>query len=67
MTTATFKQVSRDEFFAALRACPGDAEPTHDESLRTLWKSRRSGQVFGVTTPGWQGPFDEVRTYSILA
>lgn len=67
MTQATFKQVSKDEFFAALKADPRDVMPNHDEPFRTVWQAQRNGLAFGVTTPGWKGPFCEAPTYSIRA
>jgi len=61
------KPVSKVEFFAALKADPRDVMPDHSEPLRTVWRDVRSRQVFGVTTPGWQGPFNEAETYQISA
>ena len=56
MIPADFAAVAEAQFFAALKADPRDIMPSHQDRERTKWRVVRTGEVWGVSTPGWANP-----------
>lgn len=53
-----FKQVTQEEFFAALFADPRDIMPKLDASpYYTTWETK-AREVWGWSAPGWKNPRD---------
>ena len=51
------RDVSKDEFFAALFADPRDIMPSHRLPHETHWETRGRA-LWGVSKPGWKNPGD---------
>lgn len=58
MIPASMEVVPQAQFFDALKADPRDIMPSHQERERTKWRVVRTGEVWGVSTPGWANPGD---------
>jgi hypothetical protein len=58
-----FRQVTKDEFFAALRADPRDIMPSQANPEYTTWETNHR-YVWGWTYPGWKNPGGE-KVYAI--
>ncbi len=54
------EEVTKDEFFARLKADGRDIMPNHDAPDFTIWKTR-ARQVWGWSTPGWKTPGTQKR------
>jgi len=68
MTNATippgFRQVTKDEFFTALKNDPRDIMPSIAYSPYSSTWETRNREAWGWTVPGWKNPRDE-RIYAL--
>lgn len=48
--------VTKDEFFAALKADARDIMPTTENREFTIWRAQYTRAVFGWSAPGWANP-----------
>ncbi|SDR54539.1 hypothetical protein SAMN05443245_7450 [Paraburkholderia fungorum] len=55
---AGFREVTKDEFFAALYSDPRDIMPSNVNPNFTSWETKRR-EVWGWTYPGWKNPREE--------
>lgn len=55
--TADMREVTKEEFFAALYADKRDVMPTVEHPERTEWRDRNRN-LFGRSFPGWRNPRD---------
>jgi hypothetical protein len=56
MSSARFREVTWDDFYARLQADPRDIMPCNDDPNETLWRCQKSFAIFGKSTPGWRRP-----------
>ena len=64
MSNYTFKEVTKDEFFAAIG--PKDVHPSTEKADVTLWRLQdTTRKVIGRSFPGWKNPSEPTR-YELL-
>lgn len=54
MIPDNMREVTKDEFFATLKADPRDIMPSHRNEFYTVWEVVSSRAVWGWSCPGWK-------------
>ncbi len=60
-----FREVTKDEFFAALAADKRDIMPTTEARTWTPWRVQATREMWGWTSTGYASPYGTPRIYAV--
>jgi hypothetical protein len=60
-----FIRVSKGEFYRRLFADHRDIVPRLNSEDQTDWTVRATGEVWGISWPGWKNPGDKLQVYVV--
>ncbi len=66
MIPANMREVTKDEFFATLKADPRDIMPSHDNPTFTEWRVVATRAMWGWSYPGWKN-VGEIKRWAVRA